>query len=72
MLTMLIYWMKCTYNKEKEYLLVASNDIGLDVNAQKTKYTFIPYQQNVGHHHNMKIGNKSFERVAKFKTWEQT
>jgi hypothetical protein len=36
-------------------------EVGLEVNAQKTKY------QNTGQNHNIKIANRSLENVAEFK-----
>jgi hypothetical protein len=41
--------------------------IGLEVNADKTKYTFMSHDQNVGRYHNIKIDNSSLERVEEFK-----
>jgi hypothetical protein len=36
---MLIYWGKCTYSKEStEAFIVASKEIGLEENSDKTKY----------------------------------
>jgi len=42
---------------------VATTEIGLEVNADKTKYMIMSRDQNAGRSHNMKIGNSSFERV---------
>jgi len=39
MLVMLIYWAKAYILQKKYSLVVASKDIGLEVNADKTKYT---------------------------------
>jgi hypothetical protein len=41
--------------------------IGLEVNAEKTKYTVMSRDQNAGQSHNKKVDNKSFERVEHFK-----
>jgi hypothetical protein len=46
---------------------VASKEIGLEVNADKTKYTVISRDQNAGQNNSMKIENSSFERVEEFK-----
>jgi hypothetical protein len=50
-----------------EALLVASKEVGLEVNAENTKYMFKFHEQNAGQYHNTKIGNESFEIVAEFK-----
>ena len=48
-------------------LIVASKEIELEVNADKTKYMVMSWDQNTGQSHNMKIDNSSFERVEDFK-----
>jgi hypothetical protein len=53
--------------KNTEALIVASNDIGLEVNAEKTKYMVMARNRNAGQNHNIKIDNKSFERLEEFK-----
>jgi hypothetical protein len=53
--------------KNTEALLVASKEIGLEVNAEKTKNMIMSGDQNAGQNHNIKIGNKSFERLEQFK-----
>jgi sorting nexin-29 len=53
--------------KSAEDLVLAIKGTGLDVNAEKTKYMVMSRNQNAGHNHNIKIDNKSFERVAEFK-----
>jgi len=47
-------------------LVVASMEIGLDVNADKTKYMVMSRDQNAGRGHNMKNDNSSIERVEEF------
>jgi hypothetical protein len=54
-------------NKNTETLLVASKEIGLEVNAEKTKYMIMSRDQNAGQNHKIKIDNESFERVEQFK-----
>jgi hypothetical protein len=49
-----------------------SKEIGLEVNAEKTKYMVMSRDQNAGQNHNIKIYNKSFERVEQFKYLETT
>jgi len=46
---------------------VESKEIGLEVNADKTKYMVMSRDQNAGQSHSMKIDNSSFERVKEFK-----
>ena len=54
--------------KEKtESLIVASKEIGLEVNADKTKYMVMFHDQNAGRSHNMRIDNRSFEIVEELK-----
>jgi len=50
-----------------EALVVASKEIGLEVNSDKTKYMVMSQDQNVGQSHSIKIDNSSFERVEEFK-----
>ena len=50
-----------------EGLIVASNEIALEVNADKTKYMVISGDRNVGRSYSMKVDNSSFERVEEFK-----
>jgi hypothetical protein len=50
-----------------ETLLEASRDIGLEINAEKTKYMIMSRHQNSGQNQNIRIANESFENVAKFK-----
>jgi len=45
----------------------ASIEIGLEVNADKTKYMIMSRDQNAGRSHNMKADNRSFERLEEFK-----
>jgi hypothetical protein len=45
----------------------ASNEVGLEVNPEKTKYMLLSHNQKIGQKHSIKIVNWSFEDVAKFK-----
>jgi hypothetical protein len=56
-----------TINKNTEALVVTSKEIVLEVNAEKTKYTDMSRDENAGKNHNIKIDNKSLERVEQFK-----
>jgi hypothetical protein len=53
--------------KNAKDLVIASKVIGLEVNAEKTKYMIMSRNQNAAYNHNIKIDNKSFERVEEFK-----
>ena len=50
-----------------EALLFATKEIGLEVNADKTKYVVMSWDRNAGRGHCMKIDNSSIERVEEFK-----
>jgi sorting nexin-29 len=56
-----------TIKENTETLLEASRDIGLEINAEKTKYTIMSRHPNSGQNQNIRIANESFENVAKFK-----
>jgi hypothetical protein len=56
-----------TVKENAETLGVASKGIGLDVNADKTKYMVTSRDQHAGRSHSMKLDNNSFERVEEFK-----
>jgi len=46
---------------------VASKEIGLEVNADKSTYMVMSGDQNAGRSHSMKTDNSSFESVEQFK-----
>ena len=46
-----------------EALLVATKEIGLEVNADKTKYMEVSRDWNTGRGHSVKIDNSSIERL---------
>jgi hypothetical protein len=50
-----------------ETLVEASMDIGLEINAEKTKYMIMSRHQNSEQYQNIRIANESFENVAKFR-----
>jgi hypothetical protein len=56
-----------TIKKNTETLIEASKEVGLDVNAEKTKYMLLSRHHNAGKNRNIKIANRSFEKVAQFK-----
>jgi hypothetical protein len=45
----------------------ASNEIGLEVNREKTKFTLMSLHQNAVQNHNIKIAKRSSENVTRFK-----
>jgi hypothetical protein len=47
--------------------VIASKEIGLEVNTEKITYMVMSRNQNTGQNHNIKTDNKSFERVEEFK-----
>ena len=51
-------------------LLVAGREIGLEVNAYKSKYMFMSRVQNAGRCQSVNFDNSSFERVEDFKYLE--
>jgi hypothetical protein len=52
-----------TINKNREFLVVVSKMIGLEENADDSKYTIMSQDQNAVQGHNIKIDSSSFERV---------
>jgi sorting nexin-29 len=56
-----------TIKENSETLLEASRGIGLERNAEKTKYVIMCHHPNSGQNQNIRIANELFEKVAKFK-----
>jgi hypothetical protein len=56
-----------TIKKNTEALFDASKEADLDVKPEKTKYMLMSRSQKIGQKHSIKIMNRSFEGVAKFK-----
>ena len=61
-----------TGKENKEALVVATKEIGLEGNADKTKYMVMSRDQNAGRSHSIKSDNKSFERMEQFRYLETT
>jgi hypothetical protein len=56
-----------TVKENAEALVVATKEIGLEVNADKAKYMVKSRDRNAGRVHGVKIDNSSIERVEEFK-----
>jgi hypothetical protein len=56
-----------TIKKNTEALSDASEEIGLEVNPEKTKYMLMSCSQKIGQKHSIKVAIRFFEDVAKFK-----
>ena len=56
-----------TVKENAEALIVATEEIGLEVNADKTKYMVMSREQTAVLSHTMKVDNSSIERVEEFK-----
>jgi hypothetical protein len=56
-----------TIKKIREALLDASKEVGLEANPEETKYMLMSRSQKIGQKHSIKIGDRCFEDVAKFK-----
>jgi hypothetical protein len=55
-----------TVQKNTEALLDAGKEIGLEVNSEKTKYMLMS-REKAGQKHSIKVVNRPFEGVARFK-----
>jgi hypothetical protein len=58
--------------KDVEVLLDASKEVGLEVNAEKTKDMLLSRHQNARKIHNIKIVNWCFENGVKFRYFGMT
>jgi hypothetical protein len=56
-----------TIKENSETLFEAMRDIGLEINAEKTKYMIMSRYPNSGQNQNIRTANESFENVATFK-----
>ena len=56
-----------TIKENAEALVVASKEIGVEVNVDKIKYIVLSRVRNAGRSHSVKSDNSSFERVEEFK-----
>jgi hypothetical protein len=60
-----------TVKQNAEALVVATKEIGLEVNADKTKYMVMSRDRNAGRGDVVKIDNSSIERVEEVKYLER-
>jgi hypothetical protein len=56
-----------TIKKNMETSIDASKKVGLEVNTEKIKYMLLSRHQNGGKNYDIKIANRSFENVEKFR-----
>jgi hypothetical protein len=56
-----------TIKQNIQTLLEASRDVGLEINAEKTKYMIMSRHLNSGQNQNIRIANELLGNVAKFK-----
>jgi hypothetical protein len=56
-----------TIKKNTDALLDARKEVRLEVNLEKTKYMLMSRCQNIEQKHSIKIADRSFEDVEKFK-----
>jgi hypothetical protein len=50
-------------NKNTQTLIDVCKEVGLEVNVEKTKYMSVSRDQNAGQNRELKIGNKSLEKI---------
>ena len=62
-----VCWVIMAVALQKETLVVATKEIGLEVNADKTKYMVMCREQTAGLSHTMKVDDSSIERAEEFK-----
>jgi hypothetical protein len=56
-----------TIKKTAEALIYASEEVGLEINVEKTKYMLLSRHQNIAQNRDIKISNRKFENVSQFK-----
>jgi hypothetical protein len=61
-----------TVKENAEAIVVATKEIGLEVNTHKTKYMVMSRNRNAGRGHGVKIDNSSIESVEEFEYLEAT
>jgi hypothetical protein len=72
MLMVSTYWAEAyILYKITEYIVVASKEIRLEVNADKTKYLVMSRDQNAGQNHNIKLMLNPWKAWNISNIWEQ-
>jgi hypothetical protein len=61
-----------TIKKTAETVIDASKLVGLEANAQKSKYMLLSRHQNAGQNHDIERANRSFENVSQLKYFGST
>jgi hypothetical protein len=61
-----------TLKNKTDILIDASNEVGLEINLEKTKYMLLSRYQNAGQNWDIKIANRAFEDVSQFKYFVTT
>jgi hypothetical protein len=56
-----------TIKKNTEALIDDCNAVSLEVSTEETKHMLLSRHQNAGQYHNIKIGDRPFKNVARFK-----
>jgi hypothetical protein len=56
-----------TAKKNRESLIGANKEVGLEANTEKTKYMFLSHYKNARKHHDIQIANRFLKNVAQFK-----
>jgi hypothetical protein len=56
-----------TIKKNIDILIDASNEVGLEIIVEKTKYMLLSCHQSLRKNHNIKIANRLFENETQFK-----
>jgi hypothetical protein len=59
-----------TINGHTETLIDASKKVGIEGNMEKTNYMSVPHDQNADQNLDIKIRNRSYEQVSKFRYLE--
>jgi hypothetical protein len=63
-----MYWVITdTRKKNTETLTDVSKEIGLEMNAKKTKCVLLSHHQKEGQNHNIKIADRCFKNATKIK-----